>query len=140
MAMTVHCDIVSAEGKIFSGLVEFLVASGSMGELGILPNHAPLLTTLEPGYIKITRQGGKEEMMYVSGGFLEVQPNLLTILADTVTRADDIDQAAAEKAAEEAKKEMEHLVGDPDYAYAAARLAEAMAQLRVLEAMRRRRK
>ncbi len=140
MAMSVHCDIVSAEGEIFSGLVELLVAPAVQGEIGILPNHAPLITTIEPGPIKITRQGGAEEVMYVSGGFLEVQPDLVTVLADTITRADDIDQAAAEEAKETAKKEL--LEGNPedtDYEMAAARLAEAMAQLRVLSQMRKKR-
>lgn len=139
MAMSVHCDIVSAEGEIFSGLVEMLVASAVQGEIGILPNHAPLLTTIEPGLIKVVKQGGKEELMYVSGGFLEVQPDVVTVLADTITRADDIDLEAAEQAKEEARKEMFDSAGtsDVDYDMAAARLAEAMAQLRVLSQLRK---
>lgn len=140
MAMSVHCDIVSAEGEIFSGLVELLVAPAQQGEIGILPNHAPLLTSIEPGPIKITRQGGKEEVMFVSGGFLEVQPDMVTVLADTITRAEDIDREAAEKAKEQAKKELlEGSSDDTDYEMAAARLAEAMAQLRVLAQVRKKR-
>ncbi len=138
MAMSVHCDIVSAEGEIFSGLVELLVAPAVEGEIGVLPNHAPLLTRIEPGPIKVVRQGGKEEIMYVSGGFLEIQPDLITVLADTVTRAEDLDLAAAEAAKEAAKKELfEGGTEDIDYDMAAARLAEAMAQLRVLSQMRK---
>ncbi|MEX1057959.1 MAG: F0F1 ATP synthase subunit epsilon, partial [Natronospirillum sp.] len=117
MAMSVHCDIVSAEGEIFSGLVEMLVASAVQGEIGILPNHAPLLTTIEPGLIKVVKQGGKEELMYVSGGFLEVQPDVVTVLADTITRADDIDLEAAEQAKEEARKEMFDSAGTSDVDY-----------------------
>lgn len=140
MAMSVHCDIVSAEGEIFSGLVEMLVAPAQQGEIGILPNHAPLLTSIEPGPIKITRQGGAEEVMFVSGGFLEVQPDMVTVLADTITRAEDIDMEAAEQAKEQAKKELlEGSSDDTDYEMAAARLAEAMAQLRVLAQVRKKR-
>ncbi len=140
MAMSVHCDIVSAEGEIFSGLVELLVAPAQQGEIGILPNHAPLLTSIEPGPIKITRQGGAEEAMFVSGGFLEVQPDMITVLADTITRAEDIDMEAAEQAKEQAKKELlEGSADDTDYEMAAARLAEAMAQLRVLAQVRKKR-
>ncbi len=140
MAMTVHCDIVSAEGEIFSGLVEMLVAPAENGEIGVLPNHAPLLTSIEPGPIKIVKQGGEEDIMFVSGGFLEVQPDLITVLADTIARADDIDLQAAERAREEAKKELlEGGSEDTDYELAAARLAEAVAQIRVLSQIRRKR-
>lgn len=140
MAMTVHCDIVSAEGEIFSGLVEMLVAPAEKGEIGVLPNHAPLLTSIEPGPIKIVKQGGEEDIMFVSGGFLEVQPDLITVLADTIARADDIDLQAAERAREEAKKELlEGGSEDTDYELAAARLAEAVAQIRVLSQIRRKR-
>ncbi|TGG91464.1 F0F1 ATP synthase subunit epsilon [Natronospirillum operosum] len=138
MAMSVHCDIVSAEGEIFSGLVELLVAPAAQGEIGILPNHAPLLTTIDAGPIKIVRQGGTEEVMYVSGGFLEVQPDTITVLADTITRGEELDEAAIEKAREQAKKALlEGSPDDTDYEMAAARLAEAMAQLRVLSQIRK---
>ena len=95
MGMTVHCDVVSAETKIYSGLVEMLIAAGSEGDLGIAPGHTPLLTQLKPGPIRIIKQGGEEEILYVSGGYLEVQPNLVTLLADTAVRAKDVDEAAA---------------------------------------------
>ena len=97
MAMTVHCDIVSAEGEIFSGLVEMVIAHGNLGDLGIAPGHAPLLTDLKPGPIRLIKQGGQAEVYYISGGFLEVQPNVVKVLADTVQRAADIDEAAAQE-------------------------------------------
>ena len=96
MAMTVHCDIVSAEGEIFSGLVEMVVAHGNLGDLGIAPGHAPLITNLKPGPITLTKQGGEREVFYISGGFLEVQPNMVKVLADTVQRAADLDEASAQ--------------------------------------------
>ena len=104
MAMTMHCDIVSAEKSIFSDLVEMVVAAGSLGDLGIAPGHAPLLTALIPGPVKLTLSGGEEEVFYVSGGFLEVQRNTVTLLTDTATRAGDVDEAAAIKAMEDAEK------------------------------------
>ena len=105
MAMTVHCDIVSAEEAIFSGLVELVVAAGTEGDLGITYGHAPLLTSLEPGPVRIVMDSGEEQVYYVSGGYLEVQPNVVSILADTALRADDLDEAAAL----EAQKFLEHL-------------------------------
>ena len=93
MAMTVHCDIVSAEAEIFSGLVEMVIAHGNLGDLGIAPGHAPLITDLKPGPIRLIKQGGEAEVFYISGGFLEVQPNMVKVLADTVQRAADIDEA-----------------------------------------------
>ena len=96
MSMTIHCDIVSAEEEIFSGLVEMLVATGSEGELGVTYGHAPLLSALVPGPVRIVTQNGDEQVYYVSGGFLEVQPGVVSILADTAIRADDVDEAAAE--------------------------------------------
>lgn len=97
MAMTVHCDIVSAEEQLFSGLVEMVVAHGHLGDLGILPNHAPLLSDLKPGPVRVIKQGGEEEIFYISGGFIEVQPNMVKVLADTATRAKDLDEAAAQE-------------------------------------------
>ena len=97
MAMTIHCDIVSAEEEIFSGLVEMLVATGGEGELGVSYGHAPLLTAQFPGPVRIVTQDGDEQVFYVSGGFLEVQPGVVSILADTAIRADDVDEAAAEE-------------------------------------------
>ncbi len=138
MSMTIHCDIVSAEKEIFSGLVESLVATGSQGELGVNYGHAPLLTDLVPGPIRIVKQNGEEEVYYVSGGFLEVQPGVVSVLADTAIRADDVDEAAAEEARLAAEKALSEQTGEFDYGRAAAQLAEAAAQLRTLQKMRNR--
>ncbi len=138
MSMTIHCDIVSAEQEIFSGLVESLVATGSQGELGVNYGHAPLLTDLVPGPIRIVKQNGEEEVYYVSGGFLEVQPGVVSVLADTAIRADDVDEAAAEEARLAAEKALAEQTGEFDYGRAAAQLAEAAAQLRTLQKMRNR--
>jgi len=137
MAMTMHCDIVSAEKSIFSGLVEMVVAAGSLGDLGIAPGHAPLLTALIPGPVRIVMAGGEEEVFYVSGGFLEVQRGVVTLLADTALRADDVDEAAALEAKEEAERAMANQEADLEYGRAAAQLAEAAAQLRALRQMRK---
>lgn len=137
MAMTIHCDIVSAEEEIFSGLVELVVAAGSLGDLGIEYGHAPLLTGLKPGPVRVIKQNGEEEVFYVSGGFLEVQPGIATVLADTAVRAHDIDEAAAVEAQKAAENAMTSQSGEMDYTLAAARLAEAAAQLRTLQALRR---
>ena len=138
MSMTIHCDIVSAEQEIFSGLVESLVATGSQGELGINYGHAPLLTDLVPGPVRIVKQNGEEEVYYVSGGFLEVQPGVVSILADTAIRAGDVDEAAAEEARQAAEHALANQTGDFDYGRASAQLAEAAAQLRTLQKMRNR--
>ncbi len=138
MSMTIHCDIVSAEQEIFSGLVEMLVATGSLGELGIGYGHAPLLTDLVPGPIRIIKQDGEEEVYYVSGGFLEVQPGVVSVLADTAIRADDVDEAAAEEARQAAEHALANQTGDFDYGRASAQLAEAAAQLRTLQKLRNR--
>jgi len=137
MAMTMHCEIVSAEKSIFSGLVEMVVAAGSLGDLGIAPGHAPLLTALIPGPVKLTLSGGEEEVFYVSGGFLEVQRNTVTLLTDTATRAGDVDEAAAIKAMEDAEKAMANQGAEFDYSTAAVQLAEAAAQLRALRQIKK---
>ena len=137
MAITVHCDIVSAEQEIFSGLVEMIIATGTLGDLGIAPGHAPLLTELRPGPIRLVTQSGDEEVFYVSGGFLEVQPNQIKILADTALRADDMDEAAAAEAKRQAELQLQSQTGDFDYSRAATQLAEAAAQLRTLQAIRK---
>ena len=137
MAMTVHCDIVSAENEIFSGLVEMVVATGSLGDLGVTYGHAPLLTGLEPGPVRVKKQNGEEEVFYVSGGYLEVQPNHVSILADTALRAGDMDEAAAEAAKKQAAAKLLNNSGEMDYSRAAIQLAEASAQLRALQAVRR---
>ncbi|WNO09110.1 F0F1 ATP synthase subunit epsilon [Teredinibacter sp. KSP-S5-2] len=137
MALTVHCDIVSAEEEIYSGLVEILVATGSEGELGITYGHAPLLTGLQPGPVRIKKQNGEEEIYYISGGFLEVQPHVVTVLADTALRADDMDEAKAKEAKARAEQALANQGDNIDYSKAAAQLAEAAAQLRTLQAIRR---
>lgn len=137
MAITIHCDIVSAEEEIFSGLVEMLVATGSLGDLGISYGHAPLLTSLEPGPIRIKKQDGEEEIYYVSGGYLEVQSGVVTVLADTAIRASDIDEAAAAEAQKEAEHALANQSGDFDYGRAAAQLAAAAAQLRTIQQIRK---
>ena len=137
MSITIHCDIVSAEKEIFSGLVEMLVATGSLGELGISYGHAPLLTDLVPGPVRIVTQGGEEEIYYVSGGFLEVQPGVVSILADTAIRADDVDEAAAEQARQTAEQALANQSGEFDYSRASSQLAEAAAQLLTIQKIRR---
>ena len=137
MAMTVHCDIVSAEGEIFSGLVEMVIAHGNLGDLGITPGHAPLLTDLKPGPIRLIKQGGQAEVYYISGGFLEVQPNVVKVLADTVQRAADIDEAAAQEALKAAERALHEKGAEFDYGSAAAHLAEVVAQLRTVQQLRK---
>ncbi len=137
MAMTMHCDIVSAEESIFSGRVEMIVAAGSLGDLGIAPGHAPLLTGLIPGPVRLIKDGGEEEVYYVSGGYLEVQRGIATLLADTAIRADDVDEAAAIEAKEDAMRAMAQQDANFDYSAAAARLAEAAAQLRALRQIKK---
>lgn len=136
MAMTVHCDIVSAEEAIFSGLVELVVAAGTSGDIGVMPGHAALLTKLSPGPVRVKKQNGEEEIFYVSGGFLEVQPNSVTVMADTAARADDINEAAALEAKKHAEQALENQSGDFDYSRAAVQLAEAAAQLRTIQQIR----
>lgn len=138
MAMTIHCDIVSAEEQIFSGLVEMLVATGDLGELGVTYGHAPLLTSLKPGPIRVVSANGEEQIYYVSGGFLEVQPGVISVLADTAIRATDVDEAAAEEARKHAEHALANQSGDFDYGRASAQLAEAAAQLATLRKMRNR--
>ena len=137
MAITVHCDIVSAEAEIFSGLVEMVIAHGNLGDLGIAPGHAPLITDLKPGPIRLVKQGGEQEVFYISGGFLEVQPNMVKVLADTVLRASDLDEAAAQESLKAAEKALHEKGAEFDYSAASARLAEAAAQLRTLQQIRK---
>ena len=137
MVMTVHVDIVSAEAAIYSGLVEFLIAPGEVGELGIYPHHTPLITRIKPGSLRLKPAGQDEEVLiYVSGGILEVQPGTITVLSDTAIRGADLDEARileAKRAAEEAMKNRE---SEMDYARAQAELAEAIAQLQALGKLR----
>lgn len=137
MAVAFHLDIVSSESKIFSGLVESLVAVGTEGELGILPMHTPLLTRLMPGSMTLKLQNGTEEVMYISGGFLEVQPRVVTVLADTVVRAHDLDEAAAITAQEHAKNVLVTKEEMLDYSKVLTELAEAVAQLRTIQKIRK---
>ncbi|OUR65786.1 F0F1 ATP synthase subunit epsilon [Methylophaga sp. 42_25_T18] len=137
MAMTIHVDIVSAEKEIYSGLVEAVFASAVMGEVGIYPRHTPMLTRLKPGEVRVLLANGNEEQFYVSGGILEVQPHVVTILADTAMRATDVDEAAALEAKADAERALKDSDAKMDAAEAQAKLAEAMAQLRSIERMRK---
>jgi F-type H+-transporting ATPase subunit epsilon len=137
MAMTVKCDIVSAEREIFSGLVEMVIATGSLGDVGITYGHAPLLTGIKPGPVRLIKQGGEEEVFYISGGYLEVQPYQVNILADTALRADDMDEAAAIEAQQLAQQQLANQSSEIDFQRAAIQLAEASAQLRTLQAIRK---
>jgi len=137
MAMTIHVDIVSAEQEIFSGLAEAVFASAVMGEVGIYPRHTPLLTKLKPGEVRVLKSNGEEEQFYVSGGMLEVQPHVVTVLADTAARAADVDEAAALQAKADAERALKDKSAKKDLAEAQKELAEAMAQLRAIERMRK---
>ena len=137
MAMTVNLDVVSAEVEIFSGLVETVQITGSEGELGIHPGHAPLITGLRPGMVRVVKQYGDEELIYIAGGILEVQPGSITVLADTAVRAEDLDEQAAEDAKKHAEETIAKGGADFDYAEAAIELAEAIAQLRLIQKLRK---
>lgn len=139
MALTIHVDIVSAEEEIFSGSAEMVIAPAVGGELGIMPRHTPLLAPLKPGEV-IVRNGDDYQAFYVSGGMLEVQPHVVTVLSDTALRARDLDQAQAEAAKKRAEDAMKDKKSDVDYARAQAELAEAMAQLRTIQNLRKRTK
>lgn len=138
MAMTVHVDVVSAEESIFSGLVEMVVVPGEMGELGIYPRHAPLLTRIKPGSVRLKLPDQSElELIYVSGGMLEVQPSLVTILADTAIRGADLDEARSLEVKRVAEEAMKNRTSDIDYASAQAELSQALAQLQAIEKLRK---
>ena len=137
MASTIRCDIVSAEQEIFHGDVSMVIATGEMGELGIAPRHAPLITRLKPGQVRLKLENGDDQFFYVSGGILEVQPSVVTILADTALRAGDLDEAAARKAKEEAERALANRGAAMEIAEAQNQLAQAMAQLQALEHLRR---
>ncbi len=139
MVMSVHVDVVSAEESIFSGLAEMVVVPGEQGELGIYPRHAPLLTRIKPGSvrIKLAEKQGEEALIYVSGGILEVQPNVVTVLADTAIRGADLDEARALEAKRAAEEAMKNRTSDVDYAQAQAELIEAVAQLQAIQKLRK---
>jgi F-type H+-transporting ATPase subunit epsilon len=137
---TLHCDIVSAHREIFSGEVAVVYASGIAGELGIYPRHAPLFTQLKPGSVRVLDEDGEEQIFFVSGGLLEVQPHLVTIMADTVARSDELDHSAAMAAKVEAERELAERTGEMEIAEARAKLMKAMAELQTLERIRKRAK
>ena len=134
---TVNLNVVSAEEALFSGAISSLQITGSEGELGIMPGHAPLLTSLKPGMARIVKKDGDEEVIYLSGGMLEVQPNSVTVLADVATRVDDLDEQAALEAKQRAEDHINNNSGDVDYAEVAGELARAVAQLRVIQAAKK---
>ncbi|AWL13434.1 ATP synthase epsilon chain [Saliniradius amylolyticus] len=136
-AMTVHLDVVSAEEKIFSGRVETLQVTGSEGELGIYPGHAPLLTNLKPGMVRLVKQHGHEEFIYIAGGVLEVQPGNVTVLADVAVRAKDLDEQAALEAKRHAEEHIANPASDLSFAEAASELAAALAQLKLIKKVRK---
>lgn len=133
-----QCDVVSVKESIYSGAVSMLIAKGAGGELGILPGHAPLVTLLQPGPIRVQLENGTEEVIYVSGGVLEVQPHVVTVLADTAVRAGDLDEAAILEARKQAETLLENQRGELDTGAAMAALAEAAAQLETLRKLKNR--
>ncbi len=133
MAMTIHVDIVSAEAEVFSGKANMVFAPAEMGEVGIAPRHTAMLARLKPGEVRVQLEGQDEQLFYVSGGMLEVQPHMVTVLADTALRAKDLDEAAALRVRERAEKAMTDKTSDFDYAKAQAELVEAVAQLRAIK-------
>jgi F-type H+-transporting ATPase subunit epsilon len=137
MAMTIHVDIVSAEAEIFSGLAEMVFAPAVMGEVGVLPGHAPLVTSLKPGEVRVRLPGGEEQSFYVSSGMLEIQPHVVTVLSDTAQRASDLDEAAALEAQERAERMLADRQADFDEAQARAELAQAAAQLQAIRRLRK---
>lgn len=138
MAKSLHVDIVSAEQELYSGTASMVSVSAEEGEIGVTPGHSPLLARLAPGDVRVTRDDGGEEIMYVSGGTLEIQPDVVTILSDTAARAEDLDEAAAQEAKRQAESELAQQRDDYDFARARVELAEAAAKLRTLERLRNR--
>ena len=137
MAASVHCEIVSASESIFLGSVKMLVITGSTGEMGIMPGHAALLSDLKPGPVRIIKTDDTEEVYFLSGGYVEVQPSGIAVLADTAIRADNIDEAAAAQAVKDAENDVGNNSGDIEYSKAASMLAEATAQLRTVRALKK---
>ncbi len=137
MTTTFQCDIVSAHREIFSGKVTVVFASGVSGELGIYPRHTPLFTQLKPGTVRVQDEGGEEQCFVVSGGILEVQPHIVTIMADTVVRGDELDRSAAEAAKAEAERELASSTGQVDIAEAEVKLLRALAELQTLDRLRK---
>ena len=138
MTMTFHVDIVSAEASLFSGNAEFVAVPGEMGEMGIYPRHAPLLTRIKPGAVRIKKESGEEELIYVSSGIVEVQPFVVTILSDTAIRGHDLDESKAMEAKRTAEDALKDRSSAMDYAKAQAELAQAVAQLAAIQKLRKR--
>jgi F-type H+-transporting ATPase subunit epsilon len=136
MSMTIHVDIVSAEEQIFSGPAEMVYAPAVMGEVGIAPRHTPLISPLKPGEVRLDLGGGKEEFFFISGGILEVQPHVVTVLSDTAIRADDLDEAAALEAKKRAEAALVDQKSDLDVAKARAEIAAAAAQIAAIKKLR----
>jgi len=137
MSHTLRVDIVSAEAEIFHGEATMVIATGEMGELGIAPRHAPLITRLKPGHVDVVLVNGERQQFWVSGGILEVQPQVVTVLADTAARAADLDEAAAQRAKQEAEDALANRTDAEDIAEAQAKLAQALTQLQALERLRK---
>jgi F-type H+-transporting ATPase subunit epsilon len=137
MATTIRCEIVSAEAEIFHGTATLVVASGDDGELGIAPRHAPLITRLRPGQVRVIAENGDEQFFYVSGGIIEVQPQVVTVLADTAIRAKDLDESAANQAKEQAERLLANRTDAVEIAQAQVELAQAIAQLQAIERLRK---
>ena len=137
MVATVHIDVVSAEESIFSGEAEFVAAPAQMGEVGIYPHHAPMITSIKPGALRIKlADKNEEQLIYISGGILEVQPGVVTVLADTAIRGHDLDEAQANAAKKAAEEAMKNRSSDIDYAKSQAELAEAIAQIQAIQKLR----
>ncbi len=134
---TMHCEIVSAEKELFSGTVTKIEAVGTIGGLGIYPGHAPLLTGIQPGPVKLSMEDGEEDVFFASGGYIEIQPGYVTILADTAVRAEDLDEAQAAEAVEAAERSRSEQAADVDFSVVAAQLAEAKAQQRTIDELRK---
>jgi F-type H+-transporting ATPase subunit epsilon len=137
MTKSIRCDIVSAHEEIFSGDVSMVFATGIAGELGISPRHAPLITQLKPGPVRVQDSAGEEQFFFVSGGIIEVQPHIVTVMADTAMRGEDLDQAAAEAAKAEAERELADRTGEMEIAEAQSKLLQAVAQLQAMERLRK---
>ena len=137
MTHTIQCDIVSAHEEIFSGEATMVIASGIAGELGITPRHAPLITQLKAGPVRVQKENGEEAFFFVSGGILEVQPHMITVLTDTATRGEDLDETAAKAAKAEAERQLADRTGEMEVAEAQSQLMQAVAQLAALEHLRK---